>query len=178
MHVCVAALFFSTRSVNGGKNTSQRSAINNVISHPLWETTSTEGGRVTACSTRRLLRGRKCSAEEGGGGAGSATRKRPPHSVCPVHTTAETTSATCTLGSARSATAPPPEKMKGPVFWMKAWRLGGLEAWRRAVHRVRPQHSVTSRLTHPLNRADEVWPVLAAQWDPGVLACSAGHNRG
>lgn len=178
MHVCVAALFFSTRSVNGGKNTSQRSAINNVISHPLWETTSTEGGRVTACSTRRLLRGRKCSAEERWGRQEAplakdrrilCVRSTQPRKQHQPHQHARERSLRHRATTRR--------KLKAQ-FWMKAWRLGGLEAWRRAVHRVRPQHSVTSRLTHPLNRADEVWPVLAAQWDPGVLACSAGHNRG
>lgn len=131
MRACVAALFFSTQSVNGGKNTSQRSAINNVISHPLWETTSTEGGRVTACSTRRLLRGRKCSAAEGGGQEAPLAKDR--RILCVRSTQPRKQH----QPHARSGAlvAPPrhhPNKMKGPVLdeGLEAWRPGGLEASR------------------------------------------------
>lgn len=164
VHVCVS-LSRPTPSP-GVKNTPQRSAINNVISHPLWETTSTEGGRVSACSTRRLLREGSAAQRRrwgAGGGTGSAPRKiknKNRRILC-----------------VRSA---PPRKQHQPHA-----RTLAQERWRRhhdgkkkarflaeglEVEPVRPRRRVG-------HGADEV-PPLQHDGVQGVLACSAGHNRG
>lgn len=158
--------------------------ISSVISHPLWETTSMERGQVTACFTERSWE--EGSAEQRMGRHAKEGRKHTAdqaHSLCPVHMTTETTY-TCSHAEKNINTIhinihiPSLAVVKRLSVDMKkclAWLAHSGHA--QSGQKVRSQSSVTSKLTHLLKRAEEVWPVVSGQRELAILAWIQAEER-